>query len=62
MIPISLLTRHIMPKMLNRHKSTNKKSLIINLSSIIADYPAKNSANYSSTKCFDDFVSRSIGY
>lgn len=34
--------------------------MIINLSSFISGYPAKNTANYSSTKLFDDFLSRSI--
>lgn len=57
-----MMTRYMVPIMLRRYEEKKVMSLIINLSSFLSDYPAANSANYSSTKLFDNFLSEAIGY
>ncbi len=54
--PIVYLTKKLLKKMILRQK----KSAIINLSSVMGQYPTGYAAVYSATKAFDDFFSRSL--
>jgi len=58
MLPVSILTRLMLPKFLERPY----KSGIINLSSYSTLFRLKNSVNYCSTKSFIDIFSRSLEY
>lgn len=55
-LPITILTRRLLPAMLKREK----KSAVINLSSLMGEIPFPNSCTYNPTKAFDDMLSRGI--
>ena len=55
-IPISLLSRYMIPRMLQR----NTRSGIINLSSSSVLFEFVGGAGYCSTKLFDDFLSKTL--
>lgn len=56
-MPISMMTRMILPKMLKREKSG-----IVCLSSFSINFILKNSANYCATKLFDHVFSHALSY
>ena len=55
-VPISMLTRYMLPLLLK------KKSCIINLSSFSSYSALVGGAGYSSSKLYDDFFSRALAY
>ena len=59
-MPITCLSRLIVPKMEERYKKINKKSAIINLSSGASIGLFPHSSHYAATKAFDDMISRSL--
>ena len=61
MYSLTLLTKFILPKLLERSKK-NKKSLIINLSSQASLIPTPYFADYAGTKAFNDRLSKGLYY
>ena len=55
-IPITLLTRKLLPGLLKR----KERSAIINLSSLASNRPVPYMGLYSATKIFDDYLSRAL--
>jgi 17beta-estradiol 17-dehydrogenase / very-long-chain 3-oxoacyl-CoA reductase len=55
-VPITLLTRKLIPNFLTR----KEKSAIINLSSLASNRPIPYMGLYSATKIFDDYLSRAL--
>jgi short-subunit dehydrogenase len=51
-----LMTHHILPSMINR----NRRSAIINVSSLAGQQPIPFVSNYSATKAFNNFFSQAI--
>jgi short-subunit dehydrogenase len=55
-LPITLLSHHVIPLMLTR----KSKSAIVNLSSAAIEVLFPHNAVYNATKAFDDMLSRSL--
>ncbi len=55
-LPMTIMSHEAIPRMLKREK----RSAIINLSSVAGQYPLPYLAVYSSTKAFNDFFSQSL--
>jgi 17beta-estradiol 17-dehydrogenase / very-long-chain 3-oxoacyl-CoA reductase len=53
---MTLMTHWLVPKMLKREK----RSAIVNLSSVAGEYPLPFISVYSATKAYNDFFSQSI--
>jgi 17beta-estradiol 17-dehydrogenase / very-long-chain 3-oxoacyl-CoA reductase len=60
LLPITCLTRLFLPKMIQRNKTLNKRSAIINLSSSSVLTPLECSSNYCSTKIYDDMFTQTV--
>jgi 17beta-estradiol 17-dehydrogenase / very-long-chain 3-oxoacyl-CoA reductase len=58
--PLTLLSHYLIPKFVDRHRSTGKRSLMINLSSVVDVTVHPRLAVYSATKRYDDFFSEII--
>jgi short-subunit dehydrogenase len=55
-LPISLLTHELLPKMLKREL----RSAIINLSSVAGENPIPHISGYSASKAYGDFLSQAL--
>ena len=58
LVPISMLTRYMLPVLLKK----KKKSCVVNLSSSASIIRMEGGAGYCASKLYDDFLSRALGY
>jgi len=60
--PQTMISYHLIPFFLQRHKETHQRSLIINFSSTIEEIALPSVALYSATKRYNHFLSEALRY
>jgi 17beta-estradiol 17-dehydrogenase / very-long-chain 3-oxoacyl-CoA reductase len=60
--PMTFLSHALIPSFLQRFEQTQRRSLILNISSIFAIKSPPGVAVYSATKAYNDFLSRALSY
>lgn len=60
--PQTMLSYHLIPKFIARWESNQKRSLVIDLSSVSALTPNPVQSVYSATKIYDAYLSEALGY